>query len=410
MSRRTISVALGAALAVLLVVGVATAVGALDRRTATVYFASTTGLYPGDEVRILGVPVGVVDAIVPDGAQVRVELHYDADQDVPADAKAAIVATSLVSSRYIQLAPRYVGGPVLADGAVIPLQRTATPVEWDQIKDQLLRLSQGLGPVTADDDGSLARLLAVGAETLDGQGAGLNATLKDLANASSALADGGDDLFATVDNLQLFTTALASSDKQIEEFGTRLAAVSGILAENRGQLGEALHDLQLTVVTVQQFVAENRGRLGTTVDRLAGVTGILAAQQEDLAGVLHAAPTPLVDLYNAYLPSSASLHGQAAVTNLANPGLFVCSAIAAAGNSDPQDAAQRCSTALGPLLSLLTLNYPPGTIAPVRQPGSDQPLPSSPRAAQPPDAPSDAGPPLTGPGGLSELLTPGGGS
>jgi phospholipid/cholesterol/gamma-HCH transport system substrate-binding protein len=410
MRNRTLPVALAAALAVLLVAGVVAAVGTLDRRSATAYFASTTGLYPGDEVRILGVPVGAIDAITPEGAQVRVDLHYDADQDVPADAKAAIVAPSLVSSRFVQLAPRYTGGPVLADGAVIPLDRTATPVEWDQIKDQLMRLSQGLGPMPADDDGSLARVLSVGAATLDGQGAGLNATLKDLADASSALADGGDDLFATVDDLQLFTTALASSDEQIEEFGTRLAAVSGILAQNRGQLGEALKDLQLTVVTVQQFVAENRGRLGTTIDRLAGVTGILAAQQDDLAGVLHAAPTPLVDLYNAYLPSTASLHGQAAVTNLANPGLFVCSAIAAAGNLDPQDAAKRCSDALGPLLGLLTVDYPPGTIAPVRQPGSDQPLPSSPRAAQPPAASSDVAPPATGPGGLSELLTPGGGS
>ncbi|MEU7812815.1 MCE family protein [Pseudonocardia sp. NPDC049154] len=400
---------LAASVVAIIVVGMVVVLSVGGQRHATAYFTSTTGLYPGDEVRILGVPVGKIDAITPEGGQVKVDFHWDSDQDVPADAQAAIVAPSLVTTRYLQLAPRYTGGATLDDGATIPLERTAVPVEWDQIKDQLSRLSTALGPVADDPDGSLARALSVGADTLGGQGAGLNETLKNLAAATTTLANGSDDLFGTVDNLQVFTAALATSDQQIEEFGRRLASVSSILEDSRDQLGNALSDLRGAVVTVRRFVEDNRDRLGTSVNRLAGVTGILAAQQEDLAGVLHAAPIPIVDLYNAYHPHTASLHGQLSVANLQNPSLFVCSGIAAAGNLDPQEAAKQCATYLGPLLDLLTMNYPPVALDPVTREGS-VPVPASPRDAAPADGqPSNILPPVTGQGGLSELLAPRGG-
>ena len=399
--------ALAAVAAGIVIAGLLVAMGMSSSRSASAYFTSATGLYVGDEVRILGVPVGKVDAITPEGPQVRIDFHYDANQDVPADAQAAIVAPSLVTSRYLQLAPRYAGGPTLPDHAVIPLERTAVPVEWDQIKEQLARLSTALGPTADDADGSLARMLSTTAATLDGQGAGLNETLAALSDATGRLADSSGDLFGTVENLQVFTAALATSDKQIVEFGRRLDAVSGILDDDRDELGTALRDLGVTVRSVQEFVADNRGRLGTTIDRLAGVTGILAEQQGDLARVLHAAPIPIVDLYAAYHPATASLHGQAVVPNFENPALFICSAIGAAGNLDPQQTAQQCATTLGPLLDLLTMHAPLST-TPVTRSGAEA-GPASPRTAAPADGPSNVAPPLTGQGGLSELLTPQGG-
>ena len=71
---------------------------------------------------------------------------------VPADAKAVVVAASVVSDRYIQLTPAYTGGPQLADDAVIPVSRTAVPVEVDQIYTSLNRLAQALGPNGAEQE------------------------------------------------------------------------------------------------------------------------------------------------------------------------------------------------------------------------------------------------------------------
>ena len=116
--------------------------------TITAYFPTATAIYPGDEVRVSGVKVGKIDSIEPEGTQTKMTLKVDRDVPVPADAKAVIVAQNLVAARYVQLTPAYRNGngPTMRDGGVIPSDRTAVPVEWDDVKTQLMRLATDLGP------------------------------------------------------------------------------------------------------------------------------------------------------------------------------------------------------------------------------------------------------------------------
>ncbi|MDP9405499.1 MAG: MlaD family protein, partial [Actinomycetota bacterium] len=104
-----------------------------ERKTLTASFDRAVGLYVKSDVRILGVRIGEVTDIVPEGDDVRVEMAYDAKYDIPADAQALVVAPSIVSDRYVQLTPVFTGGPVLEDKAVLAKDRTAVPVELDQI-------------------------------------------------------------------------------------------------------------------------------------------------------------------------------------------------------------------------------------------------------------------------------------
>ena len=121
---------------VLAVVGLALAGGAAgcgafsdeERKTLTASFDRAVGLYEKSDVRILGVRVGEVTKIVPEGDDVRVEMEYDAKYEIPAEAKALVVAPSIVSDRYVQLTPVYTGGEVMASGAVLDKDRTAVPV------------------------------------------------------------------------------------------------------------------------------------------------------------------------------------------------------------------------------------------------------------------------------------------
>lgn len=76
------------------------------RRTAAVaYFANSNGLFPGDEVRVLGVPVGKIDTIEPQPQRVKVSFWFDSTVQVPADVKAVILSPSLVTWRAIALMP-----------------------------------------------------------------------------------------------------------------------------------------------------------------------------------------------------------------------------------------------------------------------------------------------------------------
>ena len=118
------------------------------RNTFAAYFANANGLYTGDEVRILGVEVGTVEAIDPQPGRTKVTFSVDKQYPVPADVQAAILSPSLVTARAIQLVPAYSGGPKLAAGATIPQNRTAVPVEWDDFRQQLEKLTDSLQPTT----------------------------------------------------------------------------------------------------------------------------------------------------------------------------------------------------------------------------------------------------------------------
>src|SRR5690606_27676547 len=98
-----------------------------ETRTVTAHFSRAVSVYKGTEVRILGVKVGKVTAVIPEGNSVRVEMEYDASYRVPADAQAVIVTPTLVADRFVQLTPVYTGGPAMRDGAEIELADTGVP-------------------------------------------------------------------------------------------------------------------------------------------------------------------------------------------------------------------------------------------------------------------------------------------
>lgn len=321
-----------------------------DQTDLVAYFPSTDGIYAGDEVRVLGVPVGKVDDITPEDGRVRVEFHVDGDVEVPADAKAVIVAPSLVSSRYIQLTPQYSGGDKLDDGATIPEARTAVPIEWDEIKGQLNDLAVALGPRGANKDGALSDLVDAAAGALDGQGSTFNQTIVDLAGAIEVLNAGGDDAFSTVKNLQVFVDALGQSDVQIGEFLERLDAVSQLLADDKHLVRAALGDLSKAVGDVEDFVKANRGRLTKAMRGLTDVVGIVARQQGDLAQILHVAPNALENLTESYHQKQNAVGVDLHAANINSPGALICGAMGGAAGTNAQGTQQLCDRLIGDLL------------------------------------------------------------
>lgn len=324
-----------------------------SRVDVVAYVTSSNGIYAGDEVRVLGVPVGRIDKITPEPNRVRIELHYDGDVEVPADAKAAVVAPSLVSSRYLQLAPRYDGGPVMADGDVIPLERTATPVEWDTVKGQLNDLAVALGPRGANKQGALDRLLRATSATVDGKGATINETILHLSEAVRTLQAGGSDTFSTVRSLQVFVSALAQSDVQLAQFLTRLDGVSGLLVDNRQSLRAALRSLAAMVGRIERFVRANGDDLTRTMRRLTRVAGVVAGQQEELAQALHVAPNALANLIESYHSGQNAVAVDLHTANTHSPGQLVCGAIGGAAGTSGAETADLCGDLVGDLLDRL---------------------------------------------------------
>jgi virulence factor Mce-like protein len=300
----------------------------------TAWFTETVGLYPGSDVRVLGIPIGTIDAIVPLGDKVRVEMSIDDDYDIPADANAIVLAPSLVSDRYVQFAPVYDGGPTMADGAELPLERTAIPVELDAVYGALDELTAALGPNGANKDGALSQLVDVGAANLEGNGEALNRTLTGFSQAVETLAENREDLFGSLENLQTFTTALATIDAQVGQFNQNMAEVSELLASEREDLQAAIAMLSDALGDVAGFVQDNTTLLTTNVDRLADVTLVLVQQRSKLAEVLDVAPAALGNLARAYNPDFGTLDTRDNGLGSINAEVVVCGALAQLGRVD----------------------------------------------------------------------------
>ncbi len=344
-------VALGCAVVVLVAAGAWLVSTGGGGRRLTAYFTNASALFPDNQVEVLGVPVGKIDAITPEGTQVRVDMTItDRDLVLPADAKAAVVSPSLVTGRYVQLVGAYRGGPQLADGAVIPLARTAVPLGVDDLTRTATELAQALGPNGANSTGAVSQALTVGAANLDGNGQALHTTITKLGDLSGTLDGSSADLFGTVTQLEKFTATLAADDDQVRTFNGRLADVTGFLAGQRSQLGGALADLSRALGDVAAFVKDNRSALKSNVDGLTDVTRTLVDQQKALTEVLDVAPAAAGNLINTYNASSGTLDTRPDVNELADPSLLtLCQLLTKAAPSGvPDNVTQACGV-LAPL-------------------------------------------------------------
>ncbi len=329
-------------------------------RTITAYFTTATAIYPGDHVRVSGVKVGRITAIRPEGNLVRVTMTVDRDVRVPADAKAVIVAQNLVSARYIQLAPAYrAGGPALPDGAVLPVERTAVPVEWDEVKAQLTRLATDLGPSSQVSTPSVARFIDSAANALSGNGQKLRQTLAELSGVGRILANGSGNIVDIINNLQVFVTALRDSSQQVVQFEDRLATLTSVLDDSRSELDAALTDLSSVVGDVQRFVSGSRDQISEQIQRLANVTQNLVDHRTDLENLLHVAPNAFGNFYNAYNPDTGDTIGSIVLNNFSNPVQFICGQIGALENATSAETGKLCAQYLGPALRSMSFNYMP---------------------------------------------------
>ncbi|MDQ1697472.1 MAG: phospholipid/cholesterol/gamma-HCH transport system substrate-binding protein, partial [Frankiaceae bacterium] len=304
-------------------------------------------LYPGSEVDILGVKIGTITSVTPQGTRVKVELSYDGNRKIPANATAVIMEPTLVADRVVELTPPYDGGRVLADGATIPLDRTQVPLELDELTGNLVELSKALGPEGANKNGALARAIAVGADNLRGEGAAAHVTVTRLSQLMGTLGDNRDALFGTVRNLQLFTTELARHDRETRSFTTDLADVSRQLADESSAFSSALHNLGIALNDVAGFVKDNRDSLAQDVGGLAKVSHILARERVLLARITDIGAVGITNYPHMYTPSARTYNARFANVYTDNPALFFCQLYGSIGG-DPQ----QCLDNLKPLTHL----------------------------------------------------------
>jgi phospholipid/cholesterol/gamma-HCH transport system substrate-binding protein len=362
MKTRNARIGLAVALVLALVAGIlvaARSLSTMDRTHITAYFDNSNGLFRGDEVRILGVPVGAIDAIEPEPNRVKISFWVADTVKVPAEVRAAILSPQLVTARAIQLTPPYTGGPVMRSGAVIPQARTAVPLEWDDLRAQLDKLTATLQPTRPGGVSTLGAFINTAADNLRGQGANIRDTIIKMSQAFSILGDHSNDIFSTIKNLSVVVSALHDSSGLLRELNTNLASVTALLANDPDEVGHAISDLNTVVADTTSFIADNREALGTTTDKLSSISKAVGDSLDDIKQTLHVAPTSFQNFINIYEPAQSALSAVLAINNFANPISFICGAIQAASRLGNERSAKLCVQYLAPIIKNRQYNFPP---------------------------------------------------
>ena len=250
-----------------------------EQMVVTADFEDTTGLYVGNEVSYLGVAIGEVVEVQRQGPTMRAVMHVDPGTDLPADAGAEILQSSLVTDRTIELGPAYTGGATLADGAHIEAEHTRSPATVDEIATALDELVLALDGALGEGSGGadLGTLLGNTADTLRGNGGAMRDVLADGQDALAVVNDEGDDLQAVSDSLLGVVDLLARRDGQLRRFTRGADAATTVLADQREDVVTTLDSLDRLTGLADRFLRENADVLG---DDLAGLNDLVTLVNE----------------------------------------------------------------------------------------------------------------------------------
>lgn len=286
--------------------GVRTATG--QDIEVTAFFPNTAGLYTTNDVSVLGMPVGKVTKIEEQGNRVMVKFTIDKDVPVPADAKAAIVNTSIVTTRHIELSPTYSQGPKLTDGAVMR-NEGLSPVSVGDLFDAVDKLVTNLSG-QAPGQGPVADLMEITGGITDGNGQRLQEAINQLGSASQVVSGNGDGIVEIVKSVQELTGALVANYPKMKDFSTSINQVSEMLGRQSPGLVATLGDLNQTLANTSEFLQNNSGTIGASTGRLAALAENLSDFSRQLVETIDVAPLLFQNLSNSVSPEQGAWRAQ----------------------------------------------------------------------------------------------------
>jgi phospholipid/cholesterol/gamma-HCH transport system substrate-binding protein len=239
-------------------------------------------LSKGADVKLNGVIIGRVDAIEPATRGATLDLAIDRDRLplIPANVTAEVLPKTIFGEKYVDLAlPAEPATARLADGAVIPRDRTSEAIETRTVLNDL-------GPL----------LDAVSAADLE----------TTLTNVATAVRGRGKDIGETIAEARRFAQQLAPVVPLLVEDAGLVAAVSDSYADAADPLLRSLTHLDVTARTLTR---EQRriDELLTSSQQFAAITrGFVDAVGEKAIKVV-AVSRPVLELLARYSPELACL-------------------------------------------------------------------------------------------------------
>lgn len=255
--------------------------------SVSVELAESGGLFERGEVTYRGFTVGRVKDLEFRTDGVVAELAIKDKWKIPADLVAEVHNRSAVGEQYVDLVPRTESGPYLADGSVIEVDRTTTPVDDQELivaTDKLLR---------SIDPDALATVVDESAEAFGGAAGDLGRLLS---SSETILAAAQEALPATKELLRTGRTVLGTQDTQsatIADYLASLRTISGVVAGKDAEVRAVLTDGTLAARELQNLAAGLSPTLPTLLGNVLALSRIFADHRDGLEETLVAVPWAL---------------------------------------------------------------------------------------------------------------------
>ncbi|MEV5964930.1 MCE family protein [Kribbella sp. NPDC051952] len=253
--------------------------------TVTVEFADVLDLVPKSSVKVDDVTVGTVQKVWLDGYVAKVRIKLPKSLELPDNTHATIRQTSLLGEKFVSLS-RPTGSEQargkLDNGEVIPLSRTTSNVEVEEVLSALSLLLNG---------GGVAQLQIITQEL------------------NKALTGNEPAIRSVLTQLNTFVGTLDANKKQIVTAITAVDSLAKKLNAQKATLATAIDSLPKSIATLDK----QRAALVKTLQALATLgntaTRVITSAQKDLVANLKSLYPILTNLAKAGkdLPNSLQL-------------------------------------------------------------------------------------------------------
>jgi phospholipid/cholesterol/gamma-HCH transport system substrate-binding protein len=251
----------------------------------SVALADSGGIFPNAEVTYRGVAVGQVTGLrlIPHG--VTVDLHIDdSAPPIPADTAAAVADRSAIGEQTVDLRPTHDSGPFLADGSVIPRERTTLP---PQPSDVLANLDQLASSVPTDALHTVVAELGTG---FSGTGPALQQLIDGTGGFTATATAHLPQTVALLHNAQTVLSTQRDQATEILDYSHGLAQLAAQFKESDHDLRTVLSDTPKVADQLQWLLDHAGPALSTVVENSLSVSRVTESRIPALQQLLVAFP------------------------------------------------------------------------------------------------------------------------
>lgn len=251
-------------MAILSVTGFSLLRSEADETTVYAYFRDASPLIKGNDVKMHGVKVGVIDSIEVEDGLAKVGLRVEESaRPLYRDARAVVRPVGLLGERFVDLDRGSADKPAIPQGGTIPVAQTGGVTDLDQV----------LNTVDQPTGTALAALVTTLGEGMKGTGEDISGAIKALEPAMRdtrplvrVLNDQSKVLTQMVDALAPLTGALADSDgERLDRLVGSADSLLGATARNEEALDQTLARLPGALEETRQTLrALSRASRATT--------------------------------------------------------------------------------------------------------------------------------------------------